>query len=86
MPIESRVFGPDDRPLNTNLSRRLLDKVIIVLFSVVVFFVVAWSAIVWNAARDGELQNTIQDTKIHSIETKIDKMDLKLDRIFEKVK
>lgn len=87
MPGEpTRVYGPDDRPLNAPFSRRTLDKVIGVLIAAVLFFTVAWGAIVWNATRAAELKNTEQDTEIKSIFKMQEKMDEKLDRIFDKVK
>jgi len=68
-------------------GRRWTDsaKVVWALISAIAFVIMSWGGVVYTTAHSAETKNVEQDVKINSIENKVDRMDLKLDRILERM-
>jgi len=70
-----------------NNGKRWYDtsKVLALMMGFIWIIVLTWAGIVWNSARSAELKNVQQDEQIKNLQETYSKMDLKLDRIIERV-
>lgn len=79
----------DTDSISSGVPKRLVDKALLLLCGIIA----TGSLYVWAATRASEIKNSQQDQQIEYVnkrldgfDAKLDKQDVKLDRIFEKVK
>lgn len=78
---------PSGRYSHTPSDRRWTDsaKVVWALIGAIALVIMSWGGVVYTTAHGAEVKNVEQDVRIQSLEAKFERIDLKQDRILERL-